>query len=702
MSDDKDFAVMGFDIMPMSSHANENELRLAATLLLPNGTEKKWDNIPRRKLMQLIHAFKPKYLATDNPQEILLKRETLPQFCKRLPPVTNLVHVNGLKNGKTISIMSLFRKYELIHGKPTPMQTSRGLALLAKKGIGTILDPFEDETIIKIGQPRRTRKGGWSQQRYARQNEEVVLHATEKIKDILIRNKVAYDFSEIRTKYGLKQAKFHTFLPRTRIGELFAGVNLKPAKITFISPSRKILVRKPISYRFDMKHPSFHRRVIVGIDPGTTIGIAVMDLDGKVLDVFSQRDMTKADIIQYLSDFGIPVAFCADVYPIPNLISKLAATFDAEIFSPRIELSKVDKRDLAKKAGVHFSNNHEIDALAAVVKGYNFIRSKMEKITRMENLDKKQKDVVKGLVIRGLTIADAVEAVNSIGADSKPTEVVRQDYEDEVTIRLQNRIKNLLKSLASSESTIGYLREQVMTLETMLNEERKQKGNIHEALFKARDANVIDALTRQLVQEKSREIQYLRKAVARHTRTEKQLRKRVQELQKALWISMQEGKYPIKVLPVFSQKGFDKLEEEVTLKRGDIILIHDASGGGPQTANRLVDIRPRMVFLNDTEFAPEAEAILRIHGIPFLDAEPYNIQVFDSVAIIDPLYLEKAIRDWEELRVKEKKINTVQEFLAAVENYRFERRRFFEEIQPSYDDFDPEEFERRQRKNGKN
>ncbi len=701
MSDDNKLTVMGFDILPMTSHANENELRMAVTLLLPDGTEKKWDNVPRRKLMQLLHTYKPKYLATDNPQEVLLRKETLPQFCKKLPPVTNLVHVNGLKNGRTIPIASLFRKYELVRGKANPVQTSRGLALLAKKGIGTILDPFEDETIIKIGQPRRTRKGGWSQQRYARQNEEVVLHAAEKVKDILARNNVAYDYSETRTKYGLKQAKFHTFLPRSKVGELFAGINLKPAKIMFISPSRKILVRKPISYRFDMKHPSFHRRVMVGIDPGTTIGIAIMDLNGKVIDVFSQRDMTKADIIQYLSDFGIPVAFCADVYPIPNLISKLAATFDAEIFSPRIELSKVDKRDLAKKAGVHFSNNHEIDALAAVVKGYNTISSKMDKISKMSSLNNRQKDVVKALVIRGLTIVDAVEAVTSIGTETKPVETIQPDYEDELTNQLQNRIKNLLKSLATSESTIGYLREQVMTLETMLNEERKQKENIHEALSKARDANVIDALTRQLVQEKTREIQYLREAVARHTRTEKRLKKRVQELQKALWISMQEGKYPIKVLPVFSQKGFDKLEEEVSLKKGDILLIHDASGGGPQTANRLVDIKPRMVFLNDTEFAPEAETILRVHEIPYLHAEPYDIQIYDTVAIIDPINLAKAMRDWEEIRVKEKKIRTVQEFLMAVENYRFERQRFFEELQPSYDDFDPEEFEKRQRKNGK-
>lgn len=701
MSDDNDFAVMGFDIMPMTSHANEVDLRVAVTLLLPNGAEKKWDNIPRRKLMQLLHTFKPKYLATDNPQEILLKKESLPQFCKRLPPVTNLVHVNGMKNGRTIPLSSLFRKYELYKGKASPLQTSRGLALLARRGVGVILDPFEDETIIKIGQPRRTRKGGWSQQRYARQNEEVVLHATEKVKDVLIKNKVAYDFSEVRTKHGLKHAKFHTFLPRSKLGELFAGVNLKPAKITFISPSRKIITRKSISYQYDMKHPTYHRRVIVGIDPGTTIGIAVMDLNGRVLDVFSQRDMTKADIIQYLSDFGIPVAFCADVYPIPNLISKLAATFDAEIFSPRIELSKGDKRDLAKKTGVHFSNNHEIDAMAAVVKAFNTINSKMDKINGIKELNARQRDVVKALVIRGLTVADAIEAVSTIGTETRVQETIQPEYEDEITTQLQNRIRNLLKNLASSESTIEYLREQVMTLETMLNEERKQKRNIHDALSKARDANVIDALTRQLVQEKTREIQYLREAVARHTRTEKRLKKRIKDLQKALWISMQDGKYPIKVLPVFSQKGFDKLEEEAALKKGDILLILDASGGGPQTANRLVDAKPRMVFLKETEFSPEAEGILRVHNVPFLDAEPYNIKIFDTVAIIDPVHLEKAIRDWEKIRVQERKINTVQEFLSAVENYRFERKRFFDELQPTYDDFDPEEFERERRKNGK-
>ncbi len=698
MSDDS-YAVMAFDILPMSSHNNDLELKVAATLLQADGSEKKWEEINRRKLLHLVHTFKPKYLATDNPREILLRRESLAQFCKRLPPMTNLVHVNSLKNGRIISIKSLFRKYNIATRKTNPMETARGLALLVKKGIGSIIDPFEDETIIRIGQPRRTGKGGWSQQRYARQNEEVVLHAVEKVKDVLKKHNVAYDLSEIRTKYGLKHAKFHTFLSRAAIGEYFSGVNLKPAKISFISPARKVITRRPLSMRFDVKHPSFHRRVLVGIDPGTTVGIAVMDLNGDIVDVFSQRDMTKADIIQYLSGFGIPVAFCADVYPIPHLVSKLAATFDAEVFSPRIELTKGDKRELAKKTGVPFRNNHELDAMSAVVKAYNMISSKLQKISGLPDLSYREKDIVKSLVIRGLTISDAVQAVQSIRQTVEPQEeTIKAEHVDEQTIQLMNRINNLLKALATSEGTIEYLRNQVMTLETMLGEERRQKSHIYEALLKARDANVIDALGDQLVQEKTREIKYLREAVAKHTRKERKLMDRIKSLQKALWISTQENKYPIKVLPVFSQKWLDRLEEEIGLEKGDILIILDASGGGPQTANRLVNISPRMVFLQDTQFAPEAEAILRVHEIPFIDAEPYNISIYDTVAIIDPADFEQALHDFEIWKSRQKKIETVEQFVSALENYRFERKLLFEKVKPSYDDFDPDEYEKMQRK----
>ncbi len=700
MSDEENgYPIMGFDILPMSSHVNEVDLKVAAFLLMPDGATKKWDSINRRKFMQLIHQFQPRLLATDNPQEILMKKEDIVQFCKRLPPMTTLVHVNSLKNGKVIPLSSLFRKYDIkVRGKANPVQTARGLAVLAKKGIGTIIDPFEDETIIKVSQPRRTSKGGWSQQRYARQNEEVVLHAASKVKSILSNHQVAYDIVEVKTKYGLKFAKFHTFLPRTKLGEYFSGVNLKPARVNFESPARKVMVRKPLSMNFDLKHPTFQQRVLVGIDPGTTIGIAIMNLNGEIMDVISKREMTKSDIIQYVSVFGIPVGFCADVYPVPHLISKLAATFDAKIFSPRIELSKIDKRELSKQSGHSPSNNHEMDAMAAVIKAYNILKPKLEKIDRL-SLSTKEKDLAKSLVIRGLTINDAVTAVQSLTSkeEFKP-EIEQPEYQDEVKIQLQNRINNLLQALAASENTISYLREQVLNLETMLNEERKQRRNIYEALDKARDANIIDALSKQLVQEKTREIQYLREAIAKHTRKEAFLANRVKNLQKALWISLQEGKYPVKVLEVFSQKGLEKLEEQVHLKQGDVFLILDAYGGGPQTANKLVDIRPRMVFLKDTEFSPEAEAILKRYDIPFMDAEPYDIQVLDTVAMIDPLSLAKAIRDYEEIREQEKKVKTVEEILSFVENYRFERKRMFESMQKRYDDFDPEEYEYQQRK----
>lgn len=73
-------------------------------------------------------------------------------------------------------------------------------------------------------------------------------------------------------------------------------------------------------------------KVIIGIDPGMSGGIAVLSMEGDVIDV-SKMPETKQDIYEYLLEFAsdeesTPVCYLEDVgHGLPGQSSKATATF---------------------------------------------------------------------------------------------------------------------------------------------------------------------------------------------------------------------------------------------------------------------------------------------------------------------------------------------------------------------------------------
>ena len=69
-------------------------------------------------------------------------------------------------------------------------------------------------------------------------------------------------------------------------------------------------------------------RYVIGIDPGLSGGIAVLDSDGKIID-YTSMPQTPQDILEYLSQFKSDSrCVIEDVgHGMPNQSSKATATF---------------------------------------------------------------------------------------------------------------------------------------------------------------------------------------------------------------------------------------------------------------------------------------------------------------------------------------------------------------------------------------
>ena len=123
--------------------------------------------------------------------------------------------------------------------------------------------------------------------------------------------------------------------------------------------------------------------IIAGIDPGTTTGIALLDLEGNLILTSKKKNFSKGEIIKLISECGKPVIIAGDVSPPSRMIEKIASTFSARVIIPDESLRRKDKiattRDFVREFRL---SRHERDALAAAIYGWKRIRPLVMKVDK--------------------------------------------------------------------------------------------------------------------------------------------------------------------------------------------------------------------------------------------------------------------------------------------------------------------------------
>ena len=151
--------------------------------------------------------------------------------------------------------------------------------------------------------------------------------------------------------------------------------------------------------------------VIVGIDPGTTTGLAFFDLEGTFLCTESRRNFKRSEIRKFILEQGKPIIIASDMNPLPQSIEKIASCFSARVIFPEGVLTRKDKRrivgDFLKEwdesgNAVPWKNQHEKDALVAGWYAWKRVRRTVFKIEK--RFGRGGKDRILESVLRGKNI----------------------------------------------------------------------------------------------------------------------------------------------------------------------------------------------------------------------------------------------------------------------------------------------------------
>jgi len=601
-------------------------------LVVFDGEDIERDVVSYRKLRRRVAQECPAILATDNMYELAEDKDALVHLLGSLPDETSLVQVTGAEQPEPLSRVA--SRHGVPYGKK-PIEEAEAAARLAAANVGQEVTAFTDRTEVKVARGRSTGGGGgWSEDRYTRRIHGAVRKRAREVESGLDEAGLEYE-RDATEKYG----GFSNCIFTVEARPSDIPVSTERSGDTRIEIER--VRRDGIEFR-----PLAKRRdhVLVGVDPGTTTAVAVVGLDGESLDLLSTRTADTSEVIEWVVERGRPVVVAADVTPMPETVEKLRRSFDAAGWTPERDLPVDEKQHRTREEG--YDNDHERDALAAALSAYDDHEDQFDRVAA--KVPPRQE--VGPVIARVLGGEESVETVladladddgDSDGGETEHTE--RELTAEEKRIkRLKARVERLEDHVDSLNGTIEQKDEQLAEYERELSDARREERR------EARERREVTRLERE------------------NDRLERDLeaeRERVEELEgklerlKALWkldhsnfadvAEKKAGLVPVKVVEQFTTGAIEAADEAFGLAEDDVVLFRDASGAGRSTAQRLVEVGPRVVLRNG-RLSNVADEILFEHDVPVAPAELVTVQEVDELAVAREAEVEEAIADWKE------------------------------------------------------
>ncbi len=393
-----------------------------------------------------------------------------------------------------------------------------------------------------------------------------------------------------------------------------------------------------------------HRYTIVGIDPGTTLGLAMLDLEGKPIEVFSSKNYSISDAIRRIISHGTPLIVASDVTPTPSMVKKISKVFSSHIHELSESLSTEEKIALTKGEGYEYRNVHERDALAACLYAFKRYKKKFAQVRKKTPPDVDVEEV-KALVIKGVSISAAINSL--VHSDSE--EVGEHDVcgergdEDENRINSTNsEILRLRGVIKAREREIEAMREYNAALRSELEAKEHEIQGLRTRMETIRSMSHRELEETEEIKRRDKEIKRLKNEIRAKEAENEDLRRIIEELKWGKEINNGER---IKVIKSFNRDVIQEVDKRYGFKRGEVVYLENGSGGGANTAELLAR-KGVSVVIYGKEMSHFAVEKFFEFGIPTFSTNEIPVMVRGDFAFIDARMLNELVREWRSERGK--------------------------------------------------
>lgn len=623
-------------------------------VLLENGAIRAREEVSRRRLLRTIRELRPDRVACDNIYE-LFKKNRERSFYYLLPENTRVIQVNG-PVGAQRPLHIVAREHGLsLSPRASSIEEAEACALLASMNVGYYAELFTGESIITVTRARSPGRGGQSQNRFRRRVHERVGQKIKEVEALLREEGVPYSLSVVKADFGYSRGEFQVMAPITALGKVkrTRGTDVQVKKLPV---ERKKMEFLPVAIE--------EKAVIVGIDPGTTTGLAIIDLDGRLCEVLSGKDFSLRNVLSSLVKYPQVLVVASDVSPAPRLVEKVCSAVNSVLYTPSSALTVAEKKALvdAKYTREGYANPHERDAIAAALKAYNHFKPKLE------NLDRrlKKKDLaslsegVKSLALKGISLDRAVKKLTKRADERKEKEPKKEAVEEKspgILRTLREEIRILKKERDELRRAIKNLRERVAGLEKKLVRDER---DARRELMRDRE-----------IQKRNKEIATLRSLLMDERRKKKALKRELRSMKKRLSLEFSEDLVLIKVIKKFTRVGIARAGKRI--REGDVIFLPDPAGGGKAAAEKLLLLKPKAVIVDPGKLSEPAADILRKAAI--LPPEKVKMRMIDGYGLADKISLDEELNKAVEKMRLEKALAKKKWLEKYLLKYRSERKK---------------------------
>ncbi|NPB00096.1 MAG: DUF460 domain-containing protein [Crenarchaeota archaeon] len=429
-------------------------------------------------LLKIIKKYRPLVLAIDNLRELLDIGRLFIKRLAKLPFSVHIVQVTRVGPGVEVCTEELAREYLGIDvQKLDPEETAEVLTRLVLKGVGSIVRLYEPETKIIIKARLGTKEGGMSRVRYERNIRHRIKQLVEEISRKLDQEGLDYDLFFTDSE-GVRSATFIVYADKSIVRRLVKPLRSMDVNVIIEQVMSDTIKFSSLAGEETLELKPSDKYIIVGVDPGIVTGVAVLDLNGRVLALHSGRNLSRRKVLDIVYRYGTPVMVATDVAKVPDYVKKLSSMTNSVLYSPDRDLTVTEKSEIVSKIcqeqKIQVKDPHQRDALAAAYKAYLAYKNKLEKA--QEEVRKLNApiplDEVKVLVIRGLSIKQAIDTVLKRMRKSGEYKIIVVKEQDTTAVQKAEELERRVRLLETE-------------VEKLLSEKRELEEKLNEAVSRA-------------------------------------------------------------------------------------------------------------------------------------------------------------------------------------------------------------------------
>ncbi len=360
--------------------------------------------------------------------------------------------------------------------------------------------------------------------------------------------------------------------------------------------------------------------LIVGIDPGTTVGYAVIDTNGKLIAAKQAKELDLDKVVAELSALGTILVIGTDKAKTPSFVSSAATKLGSKVFAPNKDMLVSEKRELTRSG--NYNGNHEMDALAAAISALKNNERLFSRI-KMFLSDRKHTELfdrVLEIVIRqGISIRGAFDFLT---APRKEAQIITRVAEKKQL--KESDYWQLYDSLVTAQQERDLLKQHNNKLTKTINKLGKKTNEL---------SNAVKPETRII--KPTAELEHANKAIAELKHRLEQTLSRQQRMQHVL---LNQEKYAIaKKLKNLGQDEFKRISKVLGFKKNDILFVDDCNMLSENVVEALKPLTPLIIAVKSMH--PKVA-----ERIPFTIINASNVSHTqdDYFAFLDKASLEKA------------------------------------------------------------